>query len=336
MDEQIKEDLMAQSLSEGLSSIYGERKTVKRLDREPFSGSSSFATERIRALFDGDEWIDIFFKDLNPDHLLSEAQAIRESGLERSRREVLMYQNILMPLQLDTPTLYGSRWDQGENIYWIFLEDAGPKRLSRLGDFSLWVDAARWIARLHALDPGEIMEKADFLPHCDAGHFVLCARRIEERLSTFDVQQKDLISRALDRYYKISDYLSALPAHLTHGEYFGKNVMIRPAETHKTIAVIDWETAAFGPRCTDLVSISAGRWTSKQRDCMYQAYAEQYEAETGQQVDRDALSREIECVALYRALWWLGYWSEGDEAHITRWVKELATVTLRMCDGSGT
>ncbi|MEJ2513523.1 MAG: hypothetical protein P8Y72_18235, partial [Anaerolineales bacterium] len=144
MDDQVKNNLMVKSLEKGLSNIHGKSKVVKELIREPFAGSSSFATERIRALLDDNELVNIFFKDLDPNNQLDEAQRIRDIGLERSNREFLMYQKILPPLQIGTPKLYGYRWEPSEDIFWIFLEDAGPKRLSRLGDFSLWVDATSW------------------------------------------------------------------------------------------------------------------------------------------------------------------------------------------------
>lgn len=326
MNEREQTALMLESLSEGISHMQGKRRTVKRLERKPFSGSSSFSTERVRALLDDEEWLDIFFKDLNPDGLLYDAQIIRQAGMERSRREMLMYCNILAPLNLDTPALYGCRWEPGNNLYWIFLEDTGPKRLSRLGDFSLWVEATRWAARLHAIRPDDIKGPVDFLPRYDTRHFTDCARQLEQNTAKFNDKQKIMISRALDRYYAILDDLCALPQHLIHGEYFGKNIMIRPENTEKTIAVIDWETAAFGPRCVDIVSITAGRWTPEQRAVMCGAYIEQYEIETGQHLEIDALAKELQLVALYRTLWWLGYWSNGDDTHINRWMKELDAV----------
>jgi hypothetical protein len=74
------------------------------------------------------------------------------------------------------------------------------------------------------------------------------------------------------------------------------------------------------------VSISAGRWTPEQRQVMYQAYAEQYEIETGGKIEIEELEEEIKIVAVYRALWWLGYWAKGDDAHISRWMKELTAI----------
>lgn len=325
-DEKKRTDLMMQSLNEGLSSIYGKEMVIKLLDRQTFSGSSSFATERVRAVMEDGEILDIFFKDLNPDNLLAEAREIRQSGLERGQREVFMYKDVLSQLSLGTPKLYGYRWEPGNSIYWIFIEDAGPKRLSRLGDFSLWVDAARWVARLHAIDISAIDDKEGLLPEYDASHFSLCGQRIEENLSKFNAEQQEDISRALESYNKTIDYLNDLPICLLHGEYFGKNVIIRPGEKENAIAVIDWETASLGPRCIDLVSVSAGRWTPEQRQVMFQAYAEQYEIETGEKVKIQEFEEEIKIVALYRALWWLGYWTKGDDAHIKRWLKELRAV----------
>ena len=65
---------------------------------------------------------------------------------------------------------------------------------------------------------------------------------------------------------------------------------------------------------------------NEQRSAMKQAYAATYEQETGRPVDLAELDREIANVALYRALWWVGYWSQGDDTHIERWVKELRKV----------
>lgn len=325
-EEQEKNNLMMQSLEAGLKSIFGDRMHLKRLLREPFEGSSSFVVERIHAIMEDGKSLNMFFKDLNPDNLLKEAQEIRQSGLERGQREVFMYKDVLSQFQLGTPKLYGHRWDPKRSLYWIFLEDAGPKRLSRLGDFSLWVAAARWVARLHAIDISGISDEEGLLTEYNASHYFLCRQRIEDNLSEFNAEDQVVISRALNLYCKMNDYLNELPLCLVHGEYFGKNVIIRPGEAENAIAVIDWETAAFGPRCVDLVSISAGRWTAEQRLAMYQAYAQQYEIETGEKVEINELEEEIKIVAVYRALWWLGYWAKGDDAHITRWMKELMVV----------
>jgi hypothetical protein len=327
LEQQVTTDAMARCLEQGLGKIRGERICLQELKREPFRGSSSFATEHLTALLDDGESIEIFFKDLNPANQLDEARIIREQGgLERSQRELSMYQHVLTPLKMGTPKLYSYRWEPSEDIYWIFLEHAGPKRLSRLGDFDLWVEATRWVAKLHAVDYRRLDDVVAQLPLYDADHFQLCVHQVKRNFSRFNEEQQSVVSQALERYYGILDYLNNLPKCLIHGEYFGKNVMVRPVRTDGAIAVIDWETAALGPRCVDLVSITAGRWTPEQRREMKQAYAESYESETGLPVDLVELNREMANVALYRALWWVGYWSQGDDAHIERWIRELTKV----------
>lgn len=318
---------MTRCLEQGLAELHGKEIRLRELRREPFRGSSSFATELLTATLEDGESIDIFFKDLNPENQLNEARAIRdENGLDRSQRELSMYQHVLTPLRLGTPKLYGYRWEPDESTYWIFLEHAGPKRLSRLGDFNIWVDATRWIAKLHAVDYRQLDEVNKVLPQYDADHFQLCRAQVERNFARFNAEQQRTISEALARYNNILDYLNNLPKCLIHGEYFGKNVMVRPLSSDDAIAVIDWETAAIGPRCVDLVSITAGRWTPEQRTEMKQAYAETYEQQTGLPVDLAELDREMANVALYRALWWVGYWSQGDDTHIERWIKELKKV----------
>lgn len=319
---------MMESLARGLGALRGGTTTVKRLERHRFEGSSSFATERLHATLGSGEQIDVFFKDLNPRNLLEEAQAIRQEGLERSRRELLTYKNVLARLDLGTPALYGSRWEPAEDRYWIFLEDAGPKRLSRLGDFRLWVEATAWIAKLHAVDPAALGEAANFLPRYEPGHFDTCEEQVQDNLARFSPEDRHIVKAALDRYRECKAYLRRLPTCLIHGEYFGKNVMIRSASPARQVAAIDWETAAIGPRCVDLVSIMAGRWTSLQRGVMCRAYASAFTEATGRPVDLAELHQEIAHVGLYRALWWLGYWSRGDDAHIARWMKELEAVLV--------
>lgn len=320
--------LMIETLAAGLSALRGQAVTIHKMQRELFSGSSSFSTELLWVLVNDDEWLAVFFKDLNPHHQLDIAQNIRcKPELDRSYRELQMYREILPRLQLGTPALYAFRWEPHADHFWLFIENAGPKRLSRLGDFQLWVAAARWAARFHAAVRNLPVEKTDFLIYYDQAHYHSCAKHLEQNLAKFDVEQQQVIHHALDAYQDIFDDLVALPRHLIHGEFFGKNVMIRPGNPDEPVAVIDWETATIGPGYVDLVSISAGRWTIEQRQTMWRAYFDQYQAETGLQLNWEHFCHELGQVALYRALAWLGWWSNGDAAHIVRWMAELDKVT---------
>jgi hypothetical protein len=329
MDEQTKTELMIETLSEGLNKSDGRPRRIVRLERSPYLESTSFPAERIKAHLDSGDRLDIFFKDLHSENLLDEARSLRAAGMERSEREFRMYRDVLSRLPLSTPELYGSRWTPEAGICWIFLEDAGPFPLRQIGDFSCWLKAARWAARLHAVDPADIMEYAPALPEYDAEHYRFCAERAARNRSAFKEEHQALLDEALDRFHAARKTLAALPKHLIHGEFFGKNIVIRPEQDETAVAVTDWESAAFGPRCVDLVSLTSGKWSDERRAEMINAYIDQSERETGGVIDRTSFSAEFETVALYRALWWVGYWSESKGAAINGWVKELKNVLTR-------
>lgn len=317
--------LMATSLAEGLSEIRGRPVEVGSVVRAPFEGSSSFTTERLRVLADG-EWLDVFFKDLNPFHQLVDARHIRDTALERSRRELHVYRRLLKGGLLGTPRLYGSRWEPGRGLLWLFLEDVGPKRLSRLGDLTLWVAAARWAARFHAAARTLPADALGALPQHDADHYRRCADQLGDNIGKFRPHHRDTIRSAIALYRGVIGRLEALPHGLIHNEYFGKNVVIRPEPAAERIAVIDWETATIGLNHLDLISISSGRWTLDQRLQMWRGYFEQAEFEAGAPLDWPRFCDELHGAALYQSLYWLNWWANGDDVHIERWMAELGRV----------
>ena len=321
MDKQNVIGLMTETLEAGLSGLRGQPIKIRELHREHFSRSTSFSTERWRVLLNDGEWLGVFFKDLNPLHQLDVARIIRKLELDRSRRELWIYQHILSRLQLGTPQLYAFRWEPQRGLIWLLLEHAGEPFVW-VGDFQHYLAAARWAARFHAAVRDIPAAQTNFLIHHDQTHYHHCGERLEQNLSKFDAQQRQVIHQALDCYNGIIDHLNNLPRCLIHGEFFSENIVVRP-RPHEQISVIDWETAALGPSYVDLVSISAGQWTPEQRQAMWRAYFEQYQAETGLTMNWDSFCQDVGYVALYRALWWLGWWANHDSAHIARWMQEL-------------
>jgi hypothetical protein len=317
--------LMGESIALGLSELRGHSVDVQSVVRAPFEGSSSFPTERLRVLAN-DQWINVFFKDLNPFHQLIEARNIRETALERSRREIHVYKSLLQGGYLGTPEFYGSRWEPAKGLLWLFMEDVGPKRLSRLGDLSLWTAAARWAARFHAKSRGLPPQALSRLPQHDATHYERCADQLEVNLGKFPAEHRQKVFSAIRLYRGVIDQLRSLPHGLIHNEYFGKNIVIRPEPATERIAVIDWETAAIGLNYLDLSNISAGRWTLEQRLQMWRGYFEQAEIESGASLNWRTFCDDLHSVALYQSLYWLNWWSSGDDVHIQRWLVELDRV----------
>ena len=76
------------------------------------------------------------------------------------------------------------------------------------------------------------------------------------------------------------------------------------------------------------MSLTAGKWTSDERDAMRRAYCEQYETVTGRQIDGEAFREELAAVALYQALEWLAWWGPHRtlSRHFGNFLRELATL----------
>jgi aminoglycoside phosphotransferase (APT) family kinase protein len=145
---------------------------------------------------------------------------------------------------------------------------------------------------------------------------------------------RPLVDGALARYGEFVQLLDGLPQGVIHGEFFGKNVLLRP-DRATPITVVDWETAAMGPLYVDLVSISAGRWTRSQRMAMRRAYFEARNPPVADDADWNRFNQEVDLVALLQAVSWLGFWvsSDGNDpkytSRVSRWIHEL---TLAMAE----
>jgi len=322
MDERHTTMLMAETLQEGLSRLWGRPVLVRELRREFFSGCSSFWAERLRVLLDGGERLEVFFKDLNPRHHLNSAPAVRAGGLEPSRRELLMYQRVLSPQRFGTPQLYAARWDPPRGAFWLFLEEAGGALLAGSADLSLWLAAARWAAGFHAasrrLPPGQTR----FLRPYGNTQYRDCVERIERKLADLDAAYRPAVCRALDYHAGLIDGFAALPRSVIHGEFFGKNLVVRAGRPDAPLAVIDWETAAIGPSYLDLVSLTTGWRGSDQKQALWRAYFDSYQAETGLRLDWACFCEDLRRLAVHHTLKWLG-WRPDWNFSMKRWMREL-------------
>jgi aminoglycoside/choline kinase family phosphotransferase len=313
-------DTLTRILERGLGAALGESVEIIDVRRLPFDGSSSFAVGRIEAVMRTGTTHAAFVKDLDPTHQLEEAKAVRDGDLERSRREVHVYRDVLPGLGLGTPALYGLLWDDDAG-YVLLLEDAGPKRLSRLGDFELWSSAAGWLGRFHAA--GRVPFPAWQLPAITIHDLASQGRRVHRVLHRLQPDVRRAAEQGLKRLDGLLDRLYQAGGGLVHGEFFGKNVVVRPAPATEPIAVIDWETAAIAPQYLDLVSISAGRWTPQQRQAMRRAYFDARSELDPTLPSWKAFNAEVDVAAVVNALAWLGRWSDGDDAHVERWGREV-------------
>jgi thiamine kinase-like enzyme len=326
--EQGETRLMAQTLQEGLARVWGRAVRIRGLRRAFLESSSSFRTERLRVSFERGKPLTVFFKDLNPENQLEKARTVRESGLEPSHRELQMYQSVLSPERFGTLRLYAFRWEPEHGRCWAFLEDGGRTVLRNDRHMPLWTAAARWAARFHATTSDLPEAQTAFLPRYDEAHYRRSAERVRSILPGLEPRERESLNRGLECYASCIDRLSALPRCVIHGQFFGKNIMVRRGPAAPRIVVIDWETAALGPGLVDLVSLTSGKWTREQRQAIWAAYFDAYTAETEQPIDWESFCRDVTAVTLFHALEWLAWWGHHRSLsrHFARFIRELDLV----------
>lgn len=321
-------EIVAETLENAFSELRGRPVRVRGLQRDVCEHVSSFQAEHLRVSFDTGECVSVFFKDLNPDHQIETARKVRAGGLDPSYHELCVYQQILSRVDLGTPQLYAARWEPHSGIYWIFLEDVGTSRLRDSRNYARWVPAARWAARFHAATRNLPQLQTSFLPVWDLAHYHRCAERVRRILPELNAQDQALTSQALEQYGSRIGWFAALPKTVIHGQFFGKNIMLRARRGDRMLAVIDWETAALGPGGFDLVSVSSGRWTDEQRQSMWRAYFDEFKHCAGSSQSWESFCKELRELEMYQALEWLGWWRNRSVSHnFGKWVAELKRIT---------
>lgn len=323
----IDAEVLHEVLKPGLEAALSRPVDIVGILAGEFDASSSFSAGRIEVVLASGLSIPVFAKDLNPANQLPEARVVREATLTRSRREVYVYREILGNMGVGTPTFYAALWDESKGWFWLFLEDAGPKRLSRLGDFALWMEAAGWLGRFHRV--AARLEPRPSLPVIELDILRSRCLRAASTFSRLDPAEQWEVECGLEALDRHLEDVFAGPQCMIHGEFFGKNVVIRPSSAEERIAVVDWETAALGSPHLDLVSLTAGRWTLEQRLAMRRAYFDMAMPE-GNASAWQELNAQLDSAALVNAFSWLGWWSDGDDAHINRWLSEAVYVTRHL------
>src|SRR5439155_12770486 len=135
--------------------------------------------------------------------------------------------------------------------------------------------------------------------------FLNCAARITKILPCLENGDRQIIEPAVRRLVTNVDRLASFPQSVIHGQYFGRNIMLRLRRPKQLIAPIDWETAVVGPSWYDLVSLTAGHWTQEQRLALWRAYFNADRAETASDMGWNFFCNSLRELEIYQALEWL-------------------------------
>jgi Ser/Thr protein kinase RdoA (MazF antagonist) len=219
-----------------------------------------------------------------------------------------------------TPICYGAvARDRGAR-YWLLLERVPGPLLWQVGRFDAWLEAARWLARLH--ERGGFRSER-LLPY-DRKYYQSWLARAQDFLR----QRKPPPARAVQsrferlagRYDRVVRRLLDWPATFIHGEFYPSNVIVRAGRKRNRICPIDWESAARGPGPVDLAALVSGDWSEDRKTAMISAYRRALRR-------RPPLAELVEVVdycqlhLAMRSLGWARAWSPP-APHARDWLRE--------------
>ena len=287
-------------LEEGLREHYGRSVKIVDVQVRPLA-VSSHPIARVTVTLASGESLPVIFKRLHPGE-----------QLYGNEREVLIYRSVLKGGRFGAPALYASVYDAQQGRYELFLEDIGDSTLDDAG-ISSWIDAARWLAQMHATYLGredELRALGCLMEH-DAAYYERVIRAARRNLELAGAVA------ALPRFDDVIEQFAGLIAHvvsqprtLVHGDLFGDHVMVQPG---RRIRAMDWESAAIGLGAWDLARLLDG-WGSKMAPVL-SAYLEELEGSVGRDFDREAFERTFAYCKILNVLWHLR-WSVDACRHI--------------------
>src|SRR5262249_18789030 len=152
---------------------------------------------------------------------------VKPNFLYNPLREINTYQEILAKNRLGTAHFYGAVVRPGEDRFWLFLEKVPGMRLCQVGDYSAWLQAARWLARLHLRFSGESdsLNRSAPLLRYDTAFYALWLKRVE-MFQSVGLRQATWESLVSD-YDRAIERLIRLPSTLIHGEFYPSNILVQ-------------------------------------------------------------------------------------------------------------
>jgi Ser/Thr protein kinase RdoA (MazF antagonist) len=221
--------------------------------------------------------------------------------LEDPTREAAAYREVVAPLGIGPRCLA-----TGDD--WVLLERLEAPALWQIGELTVWVEVAKWVAGLHRLLAAVDIAEVPLVDH-DAAFYRAWRERAERAGAPV------LVLEAHDR---ATERLLALPATVIHGDLYPSNLLVDPGPPLR-VWPVDWELIGHGPAVLDLAALSSGLWTAEQRAAMVDAYTSSAERSVASQC-----AASLDAARLHLCVQWLGTdpsWQPPPE-HDHDWMSE--------------
>lgn len=323
-------------LREVLGNVLGKNHVfglpITSLERCASPYRSCFPLEEIHVSLSDGGALDIIFKDLSRSSLPKTVRQAKPDFLYDPLREIETYRKLLAPSRLGTAHCYGAVVDERLDRYWLFLEKVPGEELYKIGEFSRWEAAARWLARMHGQLAAQLTRRASrsrHWLHCNAEYFRLWMRRAQDLSDSSCTPRSLAVQRRINQlarhYDQVIERLVAQAITVIHGEFYASNILVGHSSTGLRICPVDWEMAAVGPGLLDLAALVSGHWTDAERTTLALAYYHSLPKECGiAPVHEDAFLKALDDCRLQIAVQWLGWsnhWTPPAE-HAQDWLGE--------------
>ena len=318
------------TLEEALGRRQGQRRRVVRLERRPSVYSTSFAIEELDVRLDDDTSLRILYKDLSRHALLEDALQAKPTFLYNPMREIDTYRSILGPSGLGTPICYGAIVEPPAERYGLLLEKVPGVELYQVGDLATWRRVAEWLAIMHTrfARQSEALVRLAPLLRYDGDFYRLWADRARASLGLAGLhlsrEARRTIEKLFGAYDRVVERLLELPVTFLHGEFYASNVLVSEEGEGWRVCPVDWEMAAVGPGLIDLAALTAGGWTTDEREELALAYHAALVPCGNWPPAPDAFLAALDYCRLHLSVQWLGWspdWSPPSE-HAHDWLGE--------------
>lgn len=209
--------------------------------------------------------------------------------------EAMVYREVLGPLGIRTPRLYGTFVDRTGAVSAVFSYLADTLRAGSDPEQRALVRAAGWIGRFHvrAATLGDRGRRrltrygAEYYASWPARALRLAGNRLDEGwIAPLCRNARSALAELLDE-----------PPTVVHGEYYPSNILFRGEDTYP----VDWETAAVASGEIDLAALTDG-WPEE----MTRACEEAYVRARWPSGPPTGFGRTLDLARLYLHLRWLG------------------------------
>lgn len=196
---------------------------------------------------------------------------------DTARIERTIYEEILPDLPFPTLHYYGFVEEPDAEFCWLFIEDASDdeKYDPRIREHR--ISAAHWLGTMNTSASG--LDAAALLPERGPEHYLnllqsardaILSNSANPSLNTDDHALLEAILAHCDylsaHWGRLASICQGMPQTLVHGDFIGKNVVVRSSRDGIIFLPYDWEKAGWGIPAEDISRVDIPTYWSTVRD----------------------------------------------------------------------